>query len=376
VNKGRETQVFTSELAKFKPLESKLQSNYEQHTSLLKDMITEFEALKKSSTTLFRSETIQMRMNNTVNEWNSDISNYFELQSGIQGNITMISDTLQLLSNLRNSAVEFINRRTNERAKFLQDIEEDMTVASKQALEMQLNRLSLTSPISAIPPTSNYPGQAAPGSYGGPPRFQQDVSSVYNNLDIQSPPLSTYQQHVYTSQGPSFQMQPPSYAPSTLPYRVNAPMNYPTQGRPDFYPTQSQNTNTPPPIPQKPNQQYSSINVQMPSQPSSLHGYGNATMGGYQDVARLPNLYQGNPQYSSNTQGLSLHQTYYPSNQHTPPQQPQYPPNTQGSLHQYQHYAAQPHYPSTTQVSQEQRTQQGNYQQTTQIPPPTNNLLD
>ncbi|KAJ3057219.1 bck1-like resistance to osmotic shock [Rhizophlyctis rosea] len=174
LNKNKETQIFQSELSKFKPLQSRLSANIQQHQQLLQDLTNEFGKLRESSQAMKSLDLTEKRKADLLKQWRRSYDLWREARDGLKRGMQFYSDLSELVTSLRSTAATFADRRSEERNQLAKKIEAEQAERGQQALREQLHRLSVSgggtpsahgSPAGT--PVSATPGYA-PAPYAGP----------------------------------------------------------------------------------------------------------------------------------------------------------------------------------------------------------------
>ncbi|KAI9095615.1 BRO1-like domain-containing protein [Phlyctochytrium arcticum] len=303
LNKNKETQVFQTELSKFKPLQGRINSNLQLHAQFLRDLSTDFTKLEQSSESLKNVENIEKRKKAIISEWGQSFERWKEAKDGLGRGVEFYSSLCNLVEALRRNVVEFVGRRAEERDRMAQRLEEDLAEQRQRTLREQLQRLSVGAPASGsqAPPPASSPftqQSSLPGTPLGPShsessyrpqpaapptdpasQFGASPSPVYS-----SPPVSLQQQQQPPQQRQSFDagqyaprpsMPPSSYGRQEVqPFAPPPPSPYsqasPGPGQTYFPPQQptSPPSQTPGPYPATGGSTYAS------SAPPPSHGQG------------------------------------------------------------------------------------------------------
>ncbi|KAJ3209989.1 bck1-like resistance to osmotic shock [Dinochytrium kinnereticum] len=159
VKKDKESHIFQSELAKFKPLQAKIQGNIENSSRTLVGLTNEFFKLRETSKAMKIIDERRNRRSEIVREWKRAFEIWRDSRQGIEKAKQFYLDLMDIVSSLRNTVVGFVNRRTDERqaleAKLASEVRHIVS-QSHEVLTDQIARLSLGS-LSPTP-LPNLPG--------------------------------------------------------------------------------------------------------------------------------------------------------------------------------------------------------------------------
>ncbi|KAJ1341162.1 hypothetical protein BSLG_004228 [Batrachochytrium salamandrivorans] len=172
LNKGREQQIFQTELLKFRPIQSKLDGNLESHNVLLKDMTSEFTKLLRSSRGMRVLDARERARSDLVAEWSRQFGIYKE---------------------------------SSQAAALVATIESTQAERGQVALKEQLRLLSVSSASSASGPNVSPAMAAAMPS-------QQSTSGLTNS-PIVSLPTEAYPANLQKQQYQAIQQSPMGLQP-------------------------------------------------------------------------------------------------------------------------------------------------------------------
>ncbi|KAL5032446.1 hypothetical protein BDV3_001013 [Batrachochytrium dendrobatidis] len=254
LNKGREQHIFQTELFKFRPLQSKIDSNLESHAGLLKDVTNEFHKLLKSSQAMKVLDLRENKRNQLISQWSKQFGLYKEIKSGLAKGIEFYKDLETKVGELRELVVGFVNRRSSEVAALIKLIDSTQAEKGQAVLKEQLRQLSVSENSQASI------GHGVPGSTGlqqgqylqyqatpPPPAVSSAVSTTaYQtplNLQQQPPPYQT----LLTQQSPtaSYSAPPQQQQRSHIPF--SSTTNHTGSAPSSQYPLQQQGYQHPPP---------------------------------------------------------------------------------------------------------------------------------
>ncbi|KAJ3045369.1 bck1-like resistance to osmotic shock [Rhizophlyctis rosea] len=172
LNKNKEQQIFQSELSKFKPLQSRLSANLQQHQQLLQDLTNEFKKLRESSQAMHTLDLVEKRKADLVKQWRRSYEQWREAKDGLRRGLQFYSDLSELVTACRSTAAQFADRRSEERGQLVKKIESEQAERGQRALREQLNRLSVSgqgAPSPVLPSPGGAPLSAAPSFNAGSP---------------------------------------------------------------------------------------------------------------------------------------------------------------------------------------------------------------
>ncbi|TPX33881.1 hypothetical protein SmJEL517_g03330 [Synchytrium microbalum] len=213
LNKNKESQIFISEIAKFKPIQARLTANLQAHQQMLQELGNEYGRLRESSSGLKTLEARDRRKVKLVAEWREYYMRWVETREGLNRGIQFYSGLSELVDGLKDSVVTFVNKRDSERTQLVKRIEDDQAEKGQQALREQLRRLSTQ------PSSPTYHPQQGP-----PPPQPQPQTPQAPHYPPQSQQPQQQQQSYIPAQQPSYvPSQPPSMPPIQASYAPAAP---------------------------------------------------------------------------------------------------------------------------------------------------------
>ncbi|KAH6564977.1 hypothetical protein BASA50_009973 [Batrachochytrium salamandrivorans] len=205
LNKGREQQIFQTELLKFRPIQSKLDGNLESHNVLLKDMTSEFTKLLRSSRGMRVLDARERARSDLVAEWSRQFGIYKEVKGGLTKGVEFYNDLAERVNGLRDKVVGFVNSRSSQAAALVATIESTQAERGQVALKEQLRLLSVSSASSASGPNVSPAMAAAMPS-------QQSTSGLTNS-PIVSLPTEAYPANLQKQQYQAIQQSPMGLQP-------------------------------------------------------------------------------------------------------------------------------------------------------------------
>lgn len=199
---GQESQLFETELEKFRPHQTRLlQANHKQ-SSLMKELTKTYAALlqdKRVQSEQSKYESISKQRNSVMARYKKVYEAFNGLSSGILQARTFYTDMTDNVESLRKNVETFISNRRSEGAQLLSQIERDKASGiseqedrEREKLRLLMERLS-TEPKAASSSPSTGSAVAPPSKLKSPP-----------------PPVQTPS---YSMTGPSPQVSP-RYPPS------------------------------------------------------------------------------------------------------------------------------------------------------------------
>ncbi|KAI9330202.1 BRO1-like domain-containing protein [Obelidium mucronatum] len=372
LNKNKENQVFQTELAKFKPYQSRLATNIATHNQLLVDISTEYEKLRASSTTIKVLDLRERRRNEIIKDWKTSFNIWTEAKEGLNRGVRFYTDLSDLAQSLKNTVVGFVNRRGEESSALVKRIEAEEAMKGQRTLQNEMARLSLASTTAPPTPLQTYP--TGPGGFGSPVVTSPVSGSAVRPSFPQAPavPAAPAQQPQYavaqsygnsSAIGQSYQSAPtqppgPSYGGAP------AVAYMPSSQQPTLQQHQQQPVYGGAPNPQQPG--YGNAQPVYGGAPSNQQPvYGGAPSA--RPAPNPPPVYGGQPSHGYNQTPQQqapqqrppapVQHSYYPAN----PQQQQQPPQPFGGVAPQQQRPSggygqpappQPHYGGQPQYSQ------------------------
>ena len=91
LNRNKETQIFATEIAKFKPIQTKLTANIQAHQQMLQELGNEYGRLRDSSNGLKTLEGRDRRRGKIVAEWREYYLRWKETRDGLNRGIQVSS---------------------------------------------------------------------------------------------------------------------------------------------------------------------------------------------------------------------------------------------------------------------------------------------
>ncbi|KAI8818647.1 BRO1-like domain-containing protein [Fimicolochytrium jonesii] len=237
LNKNKESQVFQTELSKFKPLQGRLSANLQTHSQFLRDLATDFSKLEQSSQSIKNLDLIDKHRSSLVKEWGRAYEQWKEAHDGLKRGVEFYTSLSNLVETLRSSVLDFVRRRDEERVQLAKRVEELDAERRQRTLREQLQKLNV-----GLPPTPTAgPGPMSPGPMSPPPQQQfpppLPAGASYHS-PVSAPPSQQAPQPVVP---PNWQQGPQSPPSGPGSYPPNAHQQFPSSppsvaGRGDVQP--------------------------------------------------------------------------------------------------------------------------------------------
>ncbi|KAJ3411416.1 bck1-like resistance to osmotic shock [Chytridiales sp. JEL 0842] len=378
LNKNKESQVFQSELSKFKSFQTKIANNVQMHTQLLADLSADFNKLKQTSQGFRLLEMRERRRADLIKEWRRSFELWKESKEGLRKGVQFYTDLTDLVQSLRNTVVGYVNRRNDERSALVKRLEEETAAKGQRVLMEEMARLSVStqpSPMQNQPPPPHAPSPSSstaayvpsPTASAPPSQYSQSgppaATPQYGNMPPPPPngpaPPSTYapQQPVRTG---SVSGPPPSQPPAPVYGGAPAPppSSAPVYGGAPIPHSQQQGYGSAAPPPNNPVYGGAPSFQQQPPPPTSQTVYGGAPPQSQQPPQSQP-VYGGTPApppsqqpQSQPTYGGMPPPSAAPYGYSQPPSSAPRPPAPQGPLSGQ--YSGPPQQPQQQQQQQPQ----------------------
>ncbi|KAJ1565858.1 bck1-like resistance to osmotic shock [Nowakowskiella sp. JEL0078] len=168
LNKNKESQIFQTELAKFKPLETKISSNTSRHAQSLNELTVEFEKLKETSKNYKLIELRDYKKQEIIKEWKVAFEQWRDSKEGFKNGIQFYTDLGEIVDALKKNVMKFVERRSEERTNLIKKIEQENAERGQRALREQLHRLSLNTAVSPSTPSVSSPSNVPVNPYSHP----------------------------------------------------------------------------------------------------------------------------------------------------------------------------------------------------------------
>ncbi|TDZ65167.1 Vacuolar protein-sorting protein BRO1 [Colletotrichum trifolii] len=226
-----ESQLFQSELEKFRPYQNRLlQANHKQ-SALMKELTTSFNTLlqdKRVRSEQSKYETVQRQRTAVMNKYKRAYQEFLDLEAGLQGAKTWYAEMKETVQSLEKNVESFVNNRRSEGAQLLNSIEQDRSTRKDAHAELERERLRGLMERMSMEPNATSPSPAP----------NRPTPSPLNFANTPRYPQSNFQGQYQTPQSPPATQQPyPSFAaPPTSQTYTPQPAN--TYGQPAYNPSQ------------------------------------------------------------------------------------------------------------------------------------------
>jgi hypothetical protein len=219
VNRGKEQQVASGEILKYKKFEDRLEELEKEQNQVFEEMKRIYEICQRSSPTMKAVMDAEDNLVGIMSQWKKNGNLFFDTTAEIRSKLDSLKNDLVNVQSLRNETVRFVNRRNQERHELAERLERESAEASQYAIRAQLDRLKVSSPVSTLPA----PQYSSPSSFA-PPVIPQSIqnSNSFSPVNGLPPPsnFSTNYQSVpkpQTYPPPQSQALPPpmTYGPSS-----------------------------------------------------------------------------------------------------------------------------------------------------------------
>ncbi len=145
LNRNRESELFETELAKFKPLSQKIDNNISLHERLLQELSMEYDVLVKDSIGLKTIEGRERKRVELMNRWKKSIATWKECREGVKRGSTFYQDLMGRIERTSEEAKSFARQRAEERNALSVKMQSEAAEKGQQALREQLEKLRLSS---------------------------------------------------------------------------------------------------------------------------------------------------------------------------------------------------------------------------------------
>lgn len=228
-----ESQLFQSELEKFRPYQNRLlQANHKQ-SALMKELTASFNTLlqdKRVRSEQSKYEAVQRQRTAVMNKYKRAYQEFLDLEAGLQGAKTWYAEMKETVQSLEKNVETFVNNRRSEGAQLLNSIEQERSTRKDAHAELErerlrglMERMSMEPNTTSPKPTSNRPTPS-------PLNFASNSAPRYPQTNFQG-------QYQVPQSPPANQQQYPSFAaPPTTQSYTPQPAN--TYGQPAYNPSQ------------------------------------------------------------------------------------------------------------------------------------------
>ncbi|CAJ2502115.1 Uu.00g049680.m01.CDS01 [Anthostomella pinea] len=336
-----ESQLFESELEKFRPHQNRLlQANHKQ-SSLMKELTASFNSLlqdKRVRSEQSKYEAIQRQRSSVVNRYKRAYQEFLDLESGLQSAKNWYTEMKETVDSLEKNVDTFVNNRRSEGAQLLSQIEQELAANKSSQAEVERERLRGLMERMSMDPNASTPSPN-PGSNRHTP-----APLSFNNNTPRYPLASFGGQYQVPNSPPPNQANYPGFSnpPPNNPYALAPQQSYthnPQQHTQQFGQTAAYNPSSwgrnPGPVSPPPTQT---------SFGPGVGGRGPASPPPNQ-TSFTPNPYStyGNPQAQQQQPQQQPQQQHYVPPGFVPPPPPPGPPPL--GPQQTMHYSQQQEYP-------------------------------
>ncbi|KNC98241.1 uncharacterized protein SPPG_06641 [Spizellomyces punctatus DAOM BR117] len=244
LNKNKESQVFQTELSKFKPLQGRITANLQAHTQFLHDLSSDFTKLGSSSDSIKSLESMEKRKEALIKEWGRSYEQWKEAKEGLARGVEFYSSLCELVESLRTTVIDFTRRRAEERDGLAKKLGEEQAEQRQRTLREQLQRLSISTTSQGAVNSPSGPGpaqmQSSPSAPVDSPLYAaQHPVSRSGSLHIHQEPStalgSPYQYGPFSTLGGGPSMPPASTnRPDVQPFAPPPPSPLAMQAPPQF----------------------------------------------------------------------------------------------------------------------------------------------
>ncbi|CAK7223535.1 bck1-like resistance to osmotic shock, partial [Sporothrix curviconia] len=153
-----ETQLFKSELEKFRTHQNRLvQANHKQ-SALMKELTATFNTLlqdKRVRSEQSKYESVQRQRASVVNKYKRAYQEFLDLEAGLNGAKRWYADMKETVDSLEKNVDTFVNNRRSEGAQLLNQIEQDRASNKGQQAELERERLRALMERMSVEPSAS-----------------------------------------------------------------------------------------------------------------------------------------------------------------------------------------------------------------------------
>ncbi|KAI9746177.1 MAG: bck1-like resistance to osmotic shock [Claussenomyces sp. TS43310] len=194
-----ESQLFQSELEKFRPYQTRLlQANHKQ-TSMMKDLTMTFNNLlqdQRVRSEQSKYETITRQRTSVISKYKRVYQEFLDLEAGLEAAKKWYGEMKDTVNSLDKNVETFVNNRRSEGAQLLNQIEQDKASTASGQADRERERLrGLMERMSIDPATS-------PAGSKNPPLRPQPLLQSASSSAYQPPAIFAGQYHVPQSTPP------------------------------------------------------------------------------------------------------------------------------------------------------------------------------
>jgi hypothetical protein len=208
---AHETQLFQSELEKFRPHQNRISQANHKQSSLLKELNAAYGALlqdRRVRAEQSKYETITRQRGAVMVRYRKVYQAFNDLNSGLLKAQQFYSDMKETIDSLEQNVETFVNNRRLEGAQLLSQIEQDRMNGAAGQADRERERLRELMERMSMDPSATSPSKPNPGPPRPPPPL----------------PAATYQSHAHSAATPA--MGPARYSGGTVgapPYPATSP---------------------------------------------------------------------------------------------------------------------------------------------------------
>ncbi|KAJ9155030.1 Vacuolar protein-sorting protein BRO1 [Pleurostoma richardsiae] len=198
-----ESQLFESELEKFRPHQNRLiQANHKQ-SALMKELTLTFNNLlqdKRVRAEQSKYESIQRQRASVINKYKRAYQEFLDLEAGLQSAKRWYAEMKETVESLEKNVESFVNNRRSEGAQLLNQIEQDRASnkSAQAALEQErlrglMERMSMEPSSSPPKPSGSARPVPAPLNFSSSsPRYPPtNFAGQYQVQPTSPPPIQT-----------------------------------------------------------------------------------------------------------------------------------------------------------------------------------------
>lgn len=246
---NHESQLFQTELEKFRPHQQRLQQANHKQSSLMKELTMAFNNLlqdKRVRTEQSKYEGVQRQRSAALNRYKRAYQEFLDLEAGLQSAKNWYSDMTETVENLEKNVEAFVNNRRSEGGQLLNEIEKEREAkkmsqaeAERDRLKGLMEKMTIDKPDSPSSSSPKLPARHVPSPLfqpGSAPRYPQtNIQGQYQVPNSPPPGQAPYQNYnpptqAYASQQPQ-QHQQATHPPQLNTYGQQAAYNPSAMGR-------------------------------------------------------------------------------------------------------------------------------------------------
>jgi len=258
-----ETQLFQSELEKFRPHQNRLLAANHKQSVFMKELTSTFNTLlqdKRVRSEQSKYENVQRQRAAVVNRYKRAYQEFLDLVAGLHSAKNWYSEMKETIDSLDKNVQSFVNNRRSEGAALLTQIEKDRTANQSSQAELERERLRELMDRMSVKPQGGSPqpqpqeARRAPPAplfaQGSAPRYSDPLYASQYPLPTSPPPHqvnmpSTYGNYAGQRQSVGAYGQPAAYNPRQ--YGMNPGPTSPPPTQTSFGHTAMRGPASPPP---------------------------------------------------------------------------------------------------------------------------------